>query len=89
MAATEGMTQRRPAQAGEMVFVFKNVTPGIVAVASAHDENDNGKTDTNFLGIPREDWGVSNNARPNLRAPRFDEAQFELTADTTIEIRLN
>jgi uncharacterized protein (DUF2141 family) len=28
--------------------------------------------------MPTEPWGVSNNARPKLRAPRFEEAAFSV-----------
>jgi uncharacterized protein (DUF2141 family) len=37
--------------------------------------------DTNFVGMPTEQWGVSRNVRPTLRAPRFDEASFKVAAD--------
>jgi len=40
--------------------VFKDLPPGIFAVTVLHDENDNGKMDTNFLGIPTEGTGASN-----------------------------
>lgn len=60
------------------VCVFDGVAPGTYAVAVAHDLNGNRKTDTNLLGIPTEAWGVSGNIRPALRAPRFDEAAFEI-----------
>ncbi len=55
---------------------FTDVAPGKYAVAVAHDANENRKIDTNFFGIPTEQWGVSNNVRPTMRAPKFDEAVF-------------
>lgn len=51
---------------------------GTYAVSCTHDANDNEKLDTNFLGIPKEGWGVSRGVRPAMRAPRFEEAKFEL-----------
>ncbi len=66
-AATEGVTCR-----------FDGVAPGRYAVSVAHDRNGNGRVDTNLLGLPVEPWGVSNQVRPALRAPRFDEAAFEV-----------
>lgn len=60
---------------------FKDVPPGQFALSVGHDINGNRKVDTNFLGIPTEQWGVSNNARPTLRAPRFDEAAFTITSE--------
>lgn len=60
--------------------VFQGVAPGTYAVSIANDLNGNGYTDTNAIGLPTEEWGVSRNARPALRAPRFEEAAFELGA---------
>ena len=73
-----------------VVCRFTDIKPGPYAVAVSHDLNGNRRTDTNFLGIPKEDWGVSNNVRPNLRAPTFDEARFEVAATgvSTIEVKL-
>tara|TARA_Y100001970_G_scaffold227905_1_gene282115 strand:+ start:695 stop:1123 length:429 start_codon:yes stop_codon:yes gene_type:complete len=69
---------------------FDNVSPGIYAASVSHDINGNGEIDTNFLGIPREAWGVSNNVRPPFRAPEFEEAQFEMRGDNkTIEITID
>jgi len=67
---------------------FKDLPPGTVAVTVLHDENDNGKMDTNFLSIPTEGYGASND--PNkMRAPTFDEAKFLLnTAEQTVDVKL-
>lgn len=60
---------------------FSDVTEGTYAVSIGHDLNGNKRVDTNFIGMPTEQWGVSNNARPSLRAPRFDEALFKVAGD--------
>jgi uncharacterized protein (DUF2141 family) len=60
---------------------FADVPDGTYAVSIGHDLNGNKRVDTNFVGLPTEQWGVSNNARPTLRAPRFDEAAFKVAAD--------
>ena len=65
---------------GEAFATFDELAPGSYAVTVYHDKNNNQEFDKNWLGMPREAWGVSNNARPRLRAPRFEEASFELTA---------
>ncbi len=69
---------------------FNDLAPGIYAVSVGYDINGNKKVDTNFLGVPKEGWGVSNNVVPKLRAPTFSEAQFEVKAglDTVLEIKL-
>lgn len=75
---------------GAATVVFNKLAPGTYAVSVLHDENGNEKMDTNFLGIPKEGYGASMNPKVRLRAPRFDEAKFELTEDAmTIEIKVN
>lgn len=70
----------QPASAGAMTCRFDKLEPGTYAVSIGHDVNGNQRVDTNFFGIPREQWGVSNNPRPALRAPTFDEAAFKVLA---------
>ena len=65
--------------AGDGVFTV-DLPPGIYAASILHDENRNGQIDKNFLGIPTEGYGVTNNPKPRRRAARFDEASFTLPA---------
>ena len=46
------------------------------AVAITQDLNNNDKIDKNFLGIPTEPYAFSNNIRPTLAAPDFNECKF-------------
>ena len=55
---------------------FEDIPPGTYALAVIHDENMNGKLDTNAFGIPSEGYGFSNDARAWLSAPSFDAASF-------------
>jgi uncharacterized protein (DUF2141 family) len=73
----------QPARPGATTCRFLALTPGRYALAVSHDLNVNKKTDTNLFGVPTEDWGVSNNVRPSMRAPRFNEAAFDITEGTT------
>ena len=68
--------------------IFEDVPSGIYAVSIFHDENDNGKMDTNFMGIPKEDYGCSNNAKGFMGPPKWGDANFELNNDQTITITL-
>jgi uncharacterized protein (DUF2141 family) len=70
---------------------FSGLPAGTYAVAVLHDLNGNRKTDTNLVGIPTEEWGVSNNVRPAMRAPTFDEARVVLSAGKplTVGVRLS
>lgn len=72
------------------VVTFDNLEPGTYAISAYQDANGNNRLDTNFLGIPTERTGASNNPRPAMRAPRFSEAKFVLEAEEkkTIAITL-
>ena len=70
-----------PAEAKGVTCRFNDVPEGTYAVSIGHDLNGNKRVDTNFIGLPTEQWGVSNNARPTLRPPRFDEASFRVAVD--------
>ena len=71
-------------------FVFSNLKSGQYAVSVMNDQSGNKILDKNLIGIPKEEWGVSNNVRPNLRAPKFEEAVFEVDekSDLTLKIRI-
>ena len=49
-----------------------------------HDENKNNKLDTNWLGIPEEGFGFSNNAKGKFGPPPFEKWIFDLKANTAI-----
>jgi uncharacterized protein (DUF2141 family) len=58
--------------------------PGTYAVAVYHDENANVKFDKNWIGLPVEGYGISNNPTFFLRAPSFEEAKFETFKGLTV-----
>lgn len=68
------------ARGTEATAVFDNVPAGTYAIAVYHDENGNGEMDTNFLGIPSEGVGVSNNAKGFFGPPSFSDAKFAVGA---------
>jgi uncharacterized protein (DUF2141 family) len=55
---------------------FADIAPGTYALAVIHDENLYGKLDANWLGIPSEGYGFSNDARAAFGAPPFSAASF-------------
>ena len=55
---------------------FEDIPPGTYAIAVIHDENMNGKLDTNWLGIPTEGYGFSNDAKGLIGVPSFSAASF-------------
>ena len=56
---------------------FEDIPPGTYAMAVIHDENMNGKLDTNWAGVPTEGYGFSNDVRGVLSAPSFAAASFK------------
>ncbi len=72
----------------KVVVVFSNLPKGVYAVSSFHDENSNGKLDTNFMGIPKEDYAISNNAKGFMSAPKFEKAKFNLKESKTIFLKI-
>ncbi|MGB1231470.1 MAG: DUF2141 domain-containing protein [Winogradskyella sp.] len=67
---------------------FNKIPKGTYAVSIFHDENSNGKLDTNFFGIPNEDYGCSNNARGFMGPPKWKDAKFLLNTNKTLLITL-
>lgn len=63
--------------AGHATCEFPRVPAGTYAISVFHDENGNGKLDTNWLGIPREGVGASNNPAPRMGPPKFSAAKFQ------------
>ena len=55
---------------------FIGIPRGKYALAVVHDENMDGKLDTNWLGIPTEGYGFSNDAKATLGPPSFSAASF-------------
>ena len=56
---------------------FEDILPGTYSLTVIHDENMNGKLDTNLLGIPTEGYGFSNDVKALLGAPSFSAASFQ------------
>jgi uncharacterized protein (DUF2141 family) len=71
----------------QAIAVFDNLQTGNYAIKAFHDENNNDDFDTNFLGIPKEDYGFSNNVKGLFGPPSWNEAKFILNKnDQVIEI---
>jgi uncharacterized protein (DUF2141 family) len=77
-----------PAHPGVVTVKIESLPVGIYAVAVGHDVNLNHKVDKTFLGIPKEQWGMSNNPHAILKPPSFTTAQFELKGDAEIHVRM-
>jgi uncharacterized protein (DUF2141 family) len=62
---------------------FENIPEGTYAIVCFHDENNNGKMDFESNGMPKENYGTSNNAL-SFGLPAFDNSKFEVKNDDLI-----
>lgn len=69
------------AKTNSLTVVMKDLPEGDYAISIHHDENGNGKFDTNVIGIPLEPYGFSNDAAGNFGPPTFEQAKFKLDGD--------
>ncbi|MGB9438336.1 MAG: DUF2141 domain-containing protein [Desulfobacterales bacterium] len=70
--------------------IFTNLPYGNYGVSLYHDENANGKMDKNAMGIPKEAYGFSNNAKGFFGKPKYKDIMFQLnSAEMQITIKLD
>ena len=73
-----------------VTWKLNDVPYGDYGIAVFHDENKNGKMDKNFLGIPLEPYGFSNNVRVTFGPPKWEKGKFAVknsTTDVSIEVK--
>lgn len=71
----------------ETVVNITDLPSGEYAYIVFHDENENGTLDTNFMKIPKEPTGSSNNFRPKFK-PNYNDFKFTLDDKVTQKIDL-
>jgi len=70
-------------------YTFTNIAIGTYAVYVFHDADNDKKLNTNFIGMPKEGMGVSNNAKGHFGPPKYDDAKFDFNKqEQTIVISL-
>lgn len=63
---------------GQSTCRFAGLAEGTYAVAIAHDANNNGTLDRNFIGLPTEGFAFSRNIRPSFGPPSFASAAIQV-----------
>lgn len=81
--------QAVPLNTKDATVVFQNVPGGTYAVRFFHDENNNRELDRGIFGIPKEEWGCSNNVKATMGPPKFEDMLFPFTTDKTIALHVN
>lgn len=69
-------------------IVIKDLPKGEYAISMYHDDNSDGKCNKNFIGIPKEAFGFSNNVIPKFSAPSYEDCKFVLNESTSMVIKL-
>ena len=87
--AAPGITQGtiEMVEPGSVTYRYE-LPPGTYAIGIFHDANLNNRLDNYFFGVPREQYGFSNNARGFMGPPSFEDAAFLVEGKTKISISL-
>jgi len=75
-----------PVVGGTGRVVFEDLPEGVYAISTFHDINSNGELDSNFMGIPKEPYGFSNDAKGLFGPASFKDSKFEVVKDSEISI---
>ena len=67
-------------------IIFSALKKGVYAYTFFHDLNKNKELDTNFLGIPKEPYGFSNEKKGRFGPPKFKEVSFTLNKSSVFKI---
>jgi uncharacterized protein (DUF2141 family) len=70
-----------PAREGDNTIAVRGVPAGSWAVLAYQDENENDELDRNLIGIPRENYGFSRDARGKFGPPSFEDAAIAVRED--------
>lgn len=63
----------------KVVVTFDGIAPGEYAVKLFQDLDEDGELDTNMMGIPKEPYAFSNNARGRFGPAKWDAAKFSIS----------
>jgi len=73
-----------PIEDGRAVCTFENLAPGDYGIVAHHDRDDDGKM-KKLMGIPREPYCFSRNARGRIGPPSFAKASFHHDGGITVQ----
>ncbi|HLV40259.1 DUF2141 domain-containing protein [Xanthomarina sp.] len=79
---------RIPANKTTEQLIITDLPHGDYAISLYHDKNSDNICNLNFIGIPKEPYGFSNNFKPRFSAPKFKDCKFSLLKDYKLDIKL-
>jgi uncharacterized protein (DUF2141 family) len=71
-----------PVKGTSLIWDEEELPYGNYAIAVYHDKNTNGELDSNLLGIPKEAYGFSNDARGRFGPASWGDAHFLVSSET-------
>ena len=75
-------------RSGDRITIELLLPAGEYALSVFQDVDDNGKLERNFIGIPKEPAGLSNNLRPRFGPPKYKDATFTVTVGAVTEQKI-
>ena len=69
-------------------ITITDLPKGEYAISMYHDENSDNECNRNFMGIPKEAYGFSNNFKPKFGPPKFNDCKFILASSTILNIKM-
>lgn len=80
---------KKNVQNGKLKCIIRDLPPGKYTFSLLDDNNKNDKMDYNFVGLPKEGYGFSNNLKPSIKgAPNFTECLLNISSYTTIKMSM-
>jgi len=84
----EYQTASKKVEDDSIVIVLNDIPKGNYAISLYHDINADKECNLNFFGAPVEPFGFSNNYRPIISKPSFDDCKINANRDLEVWIKL-
>ena len=78
-------TKKTSANSSSVTLTFDNIPAGEYGISLYQDKDNNGKLNTNFIGIPSEPYAFSNNAKGMFGPAKWEDVKFSVTDKETIQ----
>ena len=70
------------------LLTITDLPKGEYAITMYHDENSDNECNRNFIGIPKEPYGFSNNIKPKFGPPKYNDCKFIFSDNKTLNIKM-
>ncbi|MCE2998185.1 MAG: DUF2141 domain-containing protein [Cyclobacteriaceae bacterium] len=82
------MVKSAKAAKGTVEVVIDNLPAGTYGISVMHDANSNEKMDSNMIGMPKEGFGFSNNAKGTFGPPSYEKTKIDFSTSKQISIAM-